>query len=96
MDSNYERQLNVEVHQFKVIGIEVKPSLLKAVLISGETVWMWCKNQGSYPKTTLPRTYFQPTFTYVELYHTSLLDEITLYQGANLKVDALIVRPVFL
>ena len=29
-----------------------------------------------------------PTFTYVELYHTELLDEITLFQGATLKVDS--------
>ena len=29
-----------------------------------------------------------PTFTYVELYHTGLLDEITLYQGSSLKVDS--------
>jgi hypothetical protein len=29
-----------------------------------------------------------PTFTYVELYHTGLMDEITLYQGATLKADS--------
>ena len=32
---------------------------------------------------------FNPTFTYVELYHTGLLDEISLYQGANLKADSI-------
>jgi hypothetical protein len=94
MDSNYERQLNVrEFINLKVYsGIEVKliPADENKLLISGEDrMDVVAKIKGHTLKIRHSLEHiFNPTFTYVELYHTGLLDEITLYQGANLKVDS--------
>ncbi len=93
-DTSYERRLNVsEFINLKVYsGIEVKlmPSKENKLLISGEDrmdVVAKVKGQTLKIRHSLEHI-FNPTFTYVELYHTGLLDEIKLYQGANLKVDS--------
>ncbi len=94
-NSNYERQLNIGAFiNLKVYsGIEVKliPSDANKLLISGEDrmdVVAKIKGQTLKIRHSLEHI-FNPTFTYVELYHTGLLDEISLYQGANLKADSI-------
>ena len=93
-DTSYERQLNVrEFINLKVYsGIEVKliPANENKLLISGEDrmdVVAKIKGQTLKIRHSLEHI-LNPTFTYVELYHTGLLDEITLYQGSSLKVDS--------
>ena len=93
-DTSYERQLNVrEFINLKVYsGIEVKliPANENKLLISGEDrmdVVARIKGQTLKIRHSLEHI-LNPTFTYVELYHTGLLDEITLYQGSSLKVDS--------
>ena len=93
-NTSYERRLNVsEFINLKVYsGIEVKliPAKENKLLISGEDrmdVVAKIKGQTLKIRHTLEHI-FNPTFTYVELYHTGLLDQISLYQGANLKVDS--------
>lgn len=94
-DTNYERQLNIsEFTNLKVYsGIEIKliPANENKLLISGEDrmdVVAKIKGQTLKIRHSLEHI-INPTFTYVELYHTGLLDEISLYQGANLKVDSI-------
>ena len=93
-DYNDERQLNVsEFINLKVYsGIEVKliPSNENKLKISGEDkmdVIAKLKGQTLKIRHSLEHI-INPTFTYVELYHTGLIDEISLYQGAVLKVDS--------
>ena len=93
-DKSYERQLNIrEFINIKVYsGIEVKliPGKENKLLISGEDrkdVIAKIKGQTLKIRHSLDHI-LNPTFTYVELYHTELLDEITLFQGATLKVDS--------
>ena len=93
-DKSYERQLNIrEFINIKVYsGIEVKliPGKENKLLISGEDrkdVIAKIKGQTLKIRHSLEHI-LNPTFTYVELYHTELLNEITLFQGATLKVDS--------
>ena len=93
-DTSFERQLNVrEFINLKVYsGIEVKliPANENKLLISGEDrmdVVARIKGQTLKIRHSLEHI-LNPTFTYVELYHTGLLDEITLYQGSSIKVDS--------
>ena len=93
-DKSYERQLNIrEFINIKVYsGIEVKliPGKENKLLISGEDrkdVIAKIKGQTLKIRHSLEHI-LNPTFTYVELYHTELLDEIPLFQGATLKVDS--------
>ncbi|MGA0373798.1 MAG: GIN domain-containing protein [Flavobacteriaceae bacterium] len=93
-DTSIERQLNIsEFINLKVYsGIEVKliPAEDNKLLISGQDrmdVIAKIKGQTLKIRHSLEHI-LNPTFTYIELYHTGLLDEISLYQGANLKVDS--------
>lgn len=89
-----ERQLNVkEFINLKVYsGIEVKliPANENKLLISGEDrMGVVAKIKGQTLKIRHSIDHiFNPSFTYVELYHSGVLDQITLYQGSNLKVDS--------
>ena len=92
--TNYERHLNVsEFINLKVYsGIEVKliPSNENKLLISGEDrmdVVAKIKGQTLKIRHSLEHI-LNPTFTYVELFHTGLLDEINLYQGSSLNADS--------
>ena len=94
IDASYERQINVsEFINLKVYsGIEVKliPANENKLLIHGEDrmdVVAKIKNQTLKIRHSLEHI-LNPTFTYVELYHSGLLDEITLYQGSSLKSDS--------
>ena len=91
---SFERQINVsEFINLKVYsGIEVKliPSNENKLLISGEDrldVVGKIKGQTLKIRHSLEHI-LNPTFTYIELHHTGLLDEIKLYQGSNLKADS--------
>ena len=91
---SFERQINVrEFINLKVYsGIEIKliPSNENKLLISGEDrmdVIGKIKRQTLKIRHSLEHI-LNPTFTYIELHHTGLLDEIMLYQGANLKTDS--------
>ena len=93
-DPSGERLLNIsEFVNLKVYsGIEVKliPSDENKLLISGADrmdVIAKIKGQTLKIRHTLEHI-INPTFTYVELYHTGLMDDITLYQGATLEVDS--------
>ena len=92
-ETSLERQLNVsEFINIKVYsGIEVKliPSSENKLLISGEDrMDVVAKNKGQTLKIRHSLEHIlNPTFTYVELYHTGLLDEISLYQGSGLKAE---------
>jgi hypothetical protein len=93
-DPSDERLLNIsEFVNLKVYsGIEVKliPSDENKLLISGADrmdVIAKIKGQTLKIRHTLEHI-INPTFTYVELYHTGLMDDITLYQGATLEVDS--------
>ena len=93
-DISYEKQLHVrEFINLKIYsGIEVKliPANENKLLISGEDrmdVVARIKGQTLKIRHSLEHI-LNPTFTYVELYHTGLLDEITLYQGSSIKVDS--------
>ena len=92
--SEFERQLNVgEFINIKVYsGIELKliPSEENKLVISGEDrmdVVAKIKGQTLKIRHSLDHI-FNPTFTYVEVYHSEELDYISLYQGAKLKADS--------
>lgn len=92
--SEFERQLNVgEFINLKVYsGIELKliPSEENKLVISGEDrmdVVAKIKGQTLKIRHSLEHI-FNPTFTYVEVYHSEELDYISLYQGAKLKADS--------
>jgi hypothetical protein len=93
-DPSGERLLNIsEFVNLKVYsGIEVKliPSDENKLLISGaDRMDVIAKIKGQTLKIRHSLEHIiNPTFTYVELYHTGLMDEITLYQGATLEVDS--------
>lgn len=94
IDASYERQINVsEFINIKVYsGIEVKliPANENKLLIHGEDrmdVVAKIKSKTLKIRHSLEHI-LNPTFTYVELYHSGLLDEITLYQGSSLKSDS--------
>ena len=93
-ETSYQRELYVrEFINLKVYsGMEVKliPFTENKLLISGEDrmdVVAKIKGQTLKIRHALEHI-LNPTVTYVELYHTGLLDEITLYQGSSLKVDS--------
>ena len=94
IDSTGERQLRVsEFINLKIYsGIEVKliPSNENKLLISGvDRSGVIAKVKGQTLKIRHSLEHIiNPTFTYVELHHTELMDEITLYQGAMLKSDS--------
>jgi hypothetical protein len=91
----YERLVNVgEFINLKIYsGIEVKliPSNENKLLISGEDrMDVVAKNKGQTLKIRHSLEHiFNPTFTYVEIYHSEELDYISLYQGAKLKADSI-------
>ena len=91
----YERLVNVgEFINLKIYsGIEVKliPSNENKLLISGEDrMDVVAKNKGQTLKIRHSLEHiFNPTFTYVEIYHSEELDYISLYQGAKLKGDSI-------
>lgn len=91
----YERLVNVgEFINLKIYsGIEVKliPSNENKLLISGEDRKdVVAKNKGQTLKIRHSLEHiFNPTFTYVEIYHSEELDYISLYQGAKLKGDSI-------
>ena len=93
-DPSGERLLNIsEFVNLKVYsGIEVKliPSDENKLLISGaDRMDVIAKIKGQTLKIRHSLEHIiNPTFTYVELYHTGLMDDITLYQGATLEVDS--------
>jgi len=93
-DPSDERLLNIsEFVNLKVYsGIEVKliPSDENKLLISGaDRMDVIAKIKGQTLKIRHSLEHIiNPTFTYVELYHAGLMDEITLYQGATLEVDS--------
>jgi hypothetical protein len=93
-DPSGERLLNTsEFVNLKVYsGIEVKliPSDENKLLISGaDRMDVIAKIKGQTLKIRHSLEHIiNPTFTYVELYHTGLMDDITLYQGATLEVDS--------
>lgn len=91
----YERLVNLgEFINLKIYsGIEVKliPSNENKLLISGEDrMDVVAKNKGQTLKIRHSLEHiFNPTFTYVEIYHSEELDYISLYQGAKLKADSI-------
>ena len=91
----YERLVNVgEFINLKIYsGIEVKliPSYENKLLISGEDrMDVVAKNKGQTLKIRHSLEHiFNPTFIYVEIYHSEELDYISLYQGAKLKADSI-------
>mgnify|MGYP006416556507 FL=1 len=93
-DPSGERLLNIsEFVNLKVYsGIELKliPSDENKLLISGaDRMDVIAKIKGQTLKIRHSLEHIiNPTFTYVELYHTGLMDDITLYQGATLEVDS--------
>ena len=93
-DPSGERLLNTsEFVNLKVYsGIEVKliPSDENKLLISGaDRMDVIAKIKGQTLKIRHSLEHIiNPTFTYVELYHTGLMDDITLYQGATLEVES--------
>lgn len=93
-DPSGERLFNIsEFVNLKVYsGIEVKliPSDENKLLISGaDRMDVIAKIKGQTLKIRHSLEHIiNPTFTYVELYHTGLMDDITLYQGATLEVDS--------
>ena len=79
--------INIKVYS----GIEVKliPSDENKLVISGEdniSVVTKIKRKTLKIRHSLEHI-INPTFTYVELYHTAILDEISLYQGSNLSSE---------
>ena len=91
----YERLVNVgEFINLKIYsGIEVKliPSNENKLLISGEDrMDVVAKNKVQTLKIRHSLEHiFNPTFIYVEIYHSEELDYISLYQGAKLKADSI-------
>ena len=94
-EPSQERQVNVsEFINLKVYsGIEVKliPAKENKLIISGgDRMGVVAKLKGETLKIRHSLEHIlNPTFTYVELYHSGELDEISLYQGADLKVDSI-------
>ena len=79
--------INIKVYS----GIEVKliPSEENKLVISGEdnvSVVTKIKRKTLKIRHSLEHI-LNPTFTYVELYHKAILDEISLYQGSDLSSD---------
>ena len=79
--------INIKIYS----GIEVKliPSDENKLVISGEDkmeVVPKIKRNTLKIRHSLEHI-LNPTFTYVELHHSSVLDEISLYQGSNLSSD---------
>ena len=79
--------INIKVYS----GIEVKliPSDQNKLVISGEdniSVVTKIKRKTLKIRHSLEHI-LNPTFTYVELYHTAILNEISLYQGSDLSSD---------
>ena len=79
--------INIKVYS----GIEVKliPSDENKLVISGEdnvSVVTKIKRKTLKIRHSLEHI-LNPTFTYVELYHTAILNEISLYQGSDLSSD---------
>jgi hypothetical protein len=79
--------INIKVYS----GIEVKliPSDENKLIISGEdnvSVVTKIKRKTLKIRHSLEHI-LNPTFTYVELYHKAILDEISLYQGSDLSSD---------
>ncbi len=79
--------INIKIYS----GIEVKliPSDENKLVISGEDkmdVVPKIKRNTLKIRHSLEHI-LNPTFTYVELHHSSVLDEISLYQGSNLTSD---------
>lgn len=79
--------INIKVYS----GIEVKliPSDENKLVISGEdnvSVVTKIKRKTLKIRHSLEHI-LNPTFTYVELYHKAILDEISLYQGSDLSSD---------
>ncbi len=92
-EANQEREVfvddfvNIKVYS----GIEVKliPSDENKLVISGENnvnVITKVKRRTLKIRHSLEHI-LNPTFTYVELYHAGILDEISLYQGSDLSSD---------
>ena len=97
-----ESQIDEATHQREVLvddfinikvysGIEVKliPSDENKLVISGEdniSVVTKIKRKTLKIRHSLEHI-LNPTFTYVELYHKAILDEISLYQGSDLSSD---------
>ncbi len=79
--------INIKIYS----GIEVKliPSDENKLVISGEDKMdVVPKIKRNTLKIRHPLEHIlNPTFTYVELHHSSVLDEISLYQGSNLTSD---------
>lgn len=79
--------INIKIYS----GIEVKliPSDENKLVISGEDKMdVVPKIKRNTLKIRHPLEHIlNPTFTYVELHHSSVLDEISLYQGSNLSSD---------
>ena len=102
INAQEENQINEVTHQREVLvddfinikvysGIEVKliPSDENKLIISGEdnvSVVTKIKRKTLKIRHSLEHI-LNPTFTYIELYHKAILDEISLYQGSNLSSD---------
>ena len=102
INAQEENQINEVTHQREVLvddfinikvysGIEVKliPSDENKLVISGEdniSVVTKIKRKTLKIRHSLEHI-LNPTFTYVELYHKAILDEISLYQGSDLSSD---------
>ena len=81
--------MNIKVYS----GIEIKliPSDENKLVISGEdniSVVAKIKRNTLKIRHTLENI-LNPTFTYVELYHSAILEEISLYQGSDLSSDSI-------
>ncbi|MEK9603723.1 MAG: head GIN domain-containing protein [Flavobacteriaceae bacterium] len=93
-EETFEREVNLrEFINLKVYsGIEVKliPSQENKVIVSGaDRMDVVAKIKGHTLKIRHSLEHLlNPTFTYVELYHSEDLDEISLYQGTHLKADS--------
>ena len=102
INAQEENQKNKATHEREVLvddfinikvysGIEVKliPSDENKLIISGEdnvSVVTKIKRKTLKIRHSLEHI-LNPTFTYVELYHKAILDEISLYQGSDLSSD---------
>jgi hypothetical protein len=78
---------NIKVYS----GIEIRliPSDENKLIISGEdniSVVAKIKRKTLKIRHSLEHI-LNPTFTYIELYHAAILDEISLYQGSDLSAD---------
>lgn len=90
----FEREVTLkEFINLKVYsGIEVKliPAQEDKMIVSGaDRMDVVAKIKGETLKIRHSLEHLiNPTFTYVELYHSAVLDEISLYQGTDLKADS--------